>query len=95
MVFPPEVQTAAAILRQYEANISRYPRIRSEVEAFLRDRDDTVSLCLKYLYGHMAAQDVLSHPAEFYAGYVEATLAACRQLAYLKTVPPDQFRVSG
>ena len=90
MFFPPEVQTAA-ILRQYEANISRYPRIRSEVEAFLRDRDDTVSLCLKYLYGHMAAQDVLSTPVAVFAGYVSATLEACRQLDYLKTVPPEIF----
>ena len=81
----------AAILRQYEANVSRYPRIREEVETFLQGRGEAFSLCLKYLYGHMAAQDALSAPVEVLAGYVQATLDACRQLDHLKTIPPEIF----
>ena len=80
-----------AILRQYEANMARYPLIREEVETFLRDQSATFALCLRYLYGHMAAQDVLSLSPEVFAGYVRATLEACRQLHYPNTVPPEIF----
>ena len=91
MVFPVSSQSMTAILGQYEKNLSRYPLIKAEVDAFLREQDDDCSLCLKYLYGHMAAQDVLSFPTDLFAGYVRATLQACRQLEYLKNVPEDIF----
>ena len=91
MVFPITPQYEAAILRQYEGNISRYPLIKEEVELFLRDKEGTFSLCLKYLYGHMAAQDVLSFSPEDFAGYVRATLQALAQIGYLQAVPPEIF----
>ena len=91
MEFPITSQCSATIRRQYEINISRYPVIREETEAFLRGKDEDFSLCLQYLYGHMAAQDVLSVSPEVLAGYVRATLEAMAQLDYLKTVPEDIF----
>ena len=91
MVFPVSSQSMAAISGQYEKNLSRYPLIKAEVDAFLQEQDGDVSLCLKYLYGPMAAQDVLSFPADLFAGYVRATLQACRHLDYLKQVPEEIF----
>ena len=91
MEFPIAQQYQAAILRQYERNLSQYPLVRAEVAAFLHSAEETEALCVKYLYGHMAAQDVLSFPVEVFAAYARATLQACRQLAYLKDVPPEIF----
>ena len=91
MVFPIDPSLKAAILRQYDNNLSRYPVIRAEADAFLRGKEEDFSLCLQYLYGHMATQDVLSIAVTDLAGYVSATLEACRQICYLKTVPPEVF----
>ncbi len=91
MAFSVAAPWQAAILRQYEKNLSRYPVVRREVEAFLRDKGEDLALCLRYLYGHMAAQDVLSASPEVFAGYAEATLRAVRELEYLQSVPPEIF----
>ncbi len=91
MAFSIPQQDKAAILRQYEKNLSRYPVIKGEVDAFVQEKDEAFSLCLKYLYGHMAAQDVLSTPVAVFGGYVQATLQALEQIDYVKTVPAQVF----
>ena len=91
MVFPIATQYQADILRQYDKNMSRYPVIRSEVETFLQDKEETFALCLKYLYGHMAAQDVLSTPVAVFAGYVVAALQALAQIDYVRAIPAEIF----
>ena len=91
MDFSLTPQYEAAILRQYQQNITAYPLAQKEVEAYLQTADASQAICLKYLYGHMAAQDVLSFPVTLFAAYVKATLDACRQLEYLKTIPPEIF----
>ena len=91
MKFPISQQDCAAILRQYEQQITRYPLIQAEVEAFLQDKSDVLSLCIKYLYGHMAAQDVLSTPVTVFAGYVDASLQALEQIGYVETIPAEVF----
>lgn len=91
MEFPIAPQYQAAISRQYDRNLSRYPLIKQEADAFLQSKDETFSLCLKYLYGHMSAQDALSFPPELFAGYVRSTLEALQQLDYLRAVPPEIF----
>lgn len=91
MEFPMTAQEQAAISQQYYNNISRYPAAQKEVEAFLADKDACFALCLRYLYGHMAAQDVLSFPVEMLAGYVEATLQAWDSIDYCRTIPPEIF----
>ena len=91
MEFPIAAPYKAAIVGQYTANLSRYPIIHREVEAFLEGKEETLSLCLQYLYGHMAAQDVLSIPPEVLAGYAEATLEALKKLPYGKGIPAEIF----
>ena len=91
MEFSIAPQYQAVITRQYERNLSRYPVIKEKADAFLQNKDKNFSLYLKYLYGHMAAQDILSFPIEMFAGYVEATLEALEQIDYLQTVPPELF----
>ena len=91
MQFPIAPEYQEAILRQYRQNLSRYPLIQAEVDAFLQNEGEPLCLCLQYLYGHMAAQDVLSVSVEVLAGYVQATLQALDQIDYLKTVPPEIF----
>ena len=91
MVFPIAPQYEAAIVRQYQKNMARYPLVKKEADAFLQGEDATLSLCLQYLYGHMAPQDVLSFPPEVFAGYVRATLQALGQIDYLQAVPPEIF----
>ena len=91
MVFPIPPQFSAAIERQYNKNMARYPSVRKEVEAFLQGKEESFTLCLKYLYGHMSAQDILSQDVERFASYARATLEAYRQIDYLNTVPADIF----
>ena len=89
MIFSPADK--AALLRQYQQNLSRYPKVKEEVDTFLRDKEASFVLCMAYLYGHMAAQDVLSQPVDLFAGYARATLEASAQLAYVKNIPPEIF----
>lgn len=91
MIFPVTPQDKAAILRQYEQQISRYPVIRAEVDGFLQEKSEIFSLCLKYLYGHMSAQDMLSTPPAVCSSYVQATLQALEQIDYVQAVPADIF----
>lgn len=91
MDFPAAPQYESAILRQYEKNISGYPVIHRELNAFLAEKPTDFTLCMKYLYGHMAAQDMLSLSPETAAGYVEATLDALARIPYLQEVPPEVF----
>ena len=91
MELPVAPQEQAAILRRYQQNMSRYPVIWAEVGAFLQKKDETFSLCMKYLYGHMAAQDVLSAPIALLAHYAQASLDALHQMEYVKNVPLEIF----
>ena len=40
MIFPVSPHYSAAIARQYEKNMSRYPSVREEVDAFLQGRNE-------------------------------------------------------
>ena len=68
-----------------------YPPVKAEVDAFLQGQAEDFCLYMRYLYGHMAAQDVLSAPVEVPAGYARATLEAAEKIEYVKTVPPEIF----
>ena len=91
MVFPIAPSYMRAIQAQYEHNLSRYPRVKGEADAFLQGKEATFSLCLQYLYGHMAAQDVLSFSPEVFGSYVRATLDAAGQIPYMRTIPAEIF----
>ena len=83
--------STSAIFAQYEKNMAQYPRIKGEVDAFLQGRAENFCLYMRYLYGHMAAQDVLSADMEVVADYVLATLEAEKQLSYVRSLPPEIF----
>ena len=91
MLFPVEEAYKTAILRQFERNMFRYVPLWEEVEEFLRGKEAEFCLCMKYLYGHMAAQDVLSIPVTVFADYVRATLAALEQIEYMAQIPAEIF----
>ena len=48
-------------------------------------------MCMKYLYGHMPAQDVLTVDLAAAADYVSAAVQALEKLDYAKTVPQEIF----
>ena len=79
------------ILRQYAANMALYPQKRGEVETFLRGKDETFALCLRFLYGRLPAADMVSFPVEMMAGYVQASLQAYEKLEYVKHIPQEIF----
>ncbi len=81
----------AEILCQYENNMALYPAQKQEVEAFLQGRPEAFRLCLRYLYGHLHPNDMLSQPVTVLAGFVEATLEACDKLDYMKALPEEIF----
>ena len=91
MVFPVAPPYKTAIVQQYDFHLSHYPIVYQETAEYLKDKDEDFCLCMQYLYGHMAPQDVLSFPADVFGGFVEATLQAYRKLDYLKTVPAEIF----
>ena len=81
----------AAILAQFEQNMARYPLAKAEVEAFLQDQGEDFCLFMRYLYGHMPAQDVLSAEVSVIAGFARATLDAAEKLDYVNNIPPEIF----
>ena len=68
MTFPISPAEHTAIVRQYEINMVRYPILHSEVDGFLQNLEQPPRLCLQYLYGHMAAADLLSTSVEVLHG---------------------------
>ena len=81
----------AAILAQYEKNMAQYPLVKGEVDAFLGQQEETFCLYMRYLYGHMAAQDVLSVEISVMAGYARATLDAVEKMDYVNSIPAEIF----
>ncbi len=79
------------ILLQYEKNMALYPQKRREVEAFLQGREETFCLCLRYLYGHLPANDMLSFSVPLLASYASASLEAYETIDYVKTIPQEVF----
>ena len=91
MAFVVLPQLKTKILEQYESNMATYPQKKGEVEAFLQDQNETFSLCLKFLYGHLPVIDVVSFSVAQIAGYVAASLAAYETIDYVRTIPQDIF----
>ena len=71
--------------------MARYPLAKAEVEAFLQDQGEDFCLFMRYLYGHMPAQDVLSAEVSTLAGFARATLDAAEKLDYVNNIPPEIF----
>ena len=91
MAFTVLPQLKTKILEQYESNMAIYPQKRGEVESFLREKDETFSLCLKFLYGHLPVIDVVSFSVAQIAGFVEASLEAYERIDYVCSIPQDIF----
>lgn len=91
MAFTVLPQLKTKILRQYAKNMALYPQKQPEVEAFLRDKEETFSLCLRFLYGHLPVNDVVSFTPAQLAGYVEASMEAYERLDYVRGIPQDIF----
>lgn len=91
MVFTVKPQLKAKILQQYAKNMALYPQKQVEVETFLQEKDETFGLCLRFLYGHLPANDVVSFTVAQIAGYVEASLKAYETINYVRGVPQDVF----
>lgn len=79
------------VQNQYEIHMLRYPQKKGEVDAYLQGRDEALAFCLRYLYGHMTANDVLSVSAACVAGYAEASLDAYERYSYVRGIPPEIF----
>ena len=75
----------------YEQNMVHYPHKRAEVEAFLRCKEESYALCLKFLYGHMHINDIVTFAPEQIGSYVSASLLAYDTFAYCKTIPQELF----
>ena len=91
MAFTVLPELEEKILKQYEKNIANYPEKRMEVEQWLQDRDTCYSLCLKFLYGHLHANDIVSFSVETIGSYVSASLEAYEKIEYVRTIPQDVF----
>lgn len=79
------------IFRSCEQNMAFCPQRRAELETFLRDKEEAYALCLKFLYGHMHINDMLTFAPEQIGSYVSASLQAYDTFAYGKTVPQELF----
>lgn len=79
------------ILHRYEENLAAWPQKREEVETFLQGREESFALCLRFLYGRMHVNDLVTYTPERIGGYVEASLEACDRLPYGRAVPQELF----
>lgn len=79
------------ILHSYEQNIAPHPQKRAEVEAFLQEKEEAYALCLRFLYGHMHVNDMLTYGPEQIGSYVSASLQAYDTFSYTKTIPQELF----
>lgn len=91
MVFMVLPRLKTKILQQYAKNMALYPQKKEEVEAFLQEKDETFDLCLRYLYGHLPVNDVVSFSVAQLATYVEASLDVYEKLDYVRDIPQDIF----
>lgn len=91
MAFTVSPHLKEKISRSYEQNMERYPRKRAEVEAFLRDKEEAYALCMKFLYGRMHINDIVTFSPEQIGSYVSASLLSYDTFAYCKTVPQELF----
>lgn len=79
------------IVRRYEQNMASYPQKRAEVEAFLQGREEAYALCLKFLYGQMHVNDIVTCAPEQIGGYAGASLRAYDLFPYGKAIPQEVF----
>lgn len=79
------------IVHSYDQNMASCPQKREEVEAFLRDKEEAYALCLKFLYGHMHINDMVTFTPEQIGSYVDASLRVYDAFAYGKTIPQELF----
>lgn len=75
----------------YEQNMEAYPQKRAEVEDFLRGKEEAFSLCMRFLYGHMHASDIVTYAPEQMGSYVCASLQAYNAFSYTKAIPQELF----
>lgn len=79
------------ISHSYGQNMASWPQKRAEIETFLRDKEEAYALCLKFLYGHMHINDIVTFAPEQIVSYVSASLRAYDAFAYGKTIPQELF----
>lgn len=79
------------IMAAFEENLARYPGTRTQLEAYLQGREETFTICLQYLYGHMPANDMLSFEPEMFGSFVEATLTVMEKMPHLQRIPQEIF----
>lgn len=91
MAFTVLPQLKEKILLQYERNMAQYPLQREDVERWLRERNESYGLCLKFLYGHLPVIDMVSFTPEQLGSFVEASLLAYEQIPYVRSIPQDVF----
>lgn len=75
----------------YQKNMASYPEKKAEVEQFLRGKASDMQICVRFLYGFMTVNDIVSYPVEFIARYVQASLQMREQVAYAGQVPEELF----
>lgn len=91
MVFTVMPHLKEKISHRYEQYMASYPQKRAEVERFLQDKEDTYALCLKFLYGRMHINDIVTFTPEQIGSYVSASLRAYDAFPYGKTIPQELF----
>lgn len=91
MVFPVPPHLKEKISLSYDRNMALYPQKRAETEAFLQGQEEAFALCLKFLYGQMHVNDIVTFSPAQIGSYVSASLRAYEAFAYVKTVPLELF----
>lgn len=91
MPFPVESARKETILVQYSRNLSAYPAKKAQIDRFAANLEETEAICLKFLYGSMHPNDILSFSPQEIHTYVTASLQAYDEIEYVKTIPQDLF----
>jgi len=80
-----------AVEAQYEKAMAAYPQKKTEVEAWLADKSSDEAVCLKFMYGYMPLNDIISYDVEVIASYAKVTLEMYEEIPYAKNVPEELF----
>lgn len=81
----------AEILREYEIALNNYPEKKAQVEAYLQDKPEDFSVCMKSIYGHLHTNDLISEKPALFERYITPALSAFENISYVRDVSTEIF----
>lgn len=91
MPFSVSKSVSEVIESDYLSFSCLYPQKARELNRFFDGKDAAFSECMKFIYGNMHANDVLTYSPDQIAAYVSSSLKIYDKIEYIRDIPEDIF----